>query len=154
MLTSLPVHTPNHTKSVVLAGNPNCGKSTIFNALTGFSQPQPFRKIEMAPLGLRDKLLEMIEAETRRRQPGAVGKTNTGQGSHLLVKLDSLFGSFLLPGLAQHVGSPGGPIVSLFSRRIEDSLPCLARYALILDTRIPPRYGRSQVVGELLRKLL
>ena len=38
MLTSLPVHTPTRTKTVVLAGNPNCGKSTIFNALTGFRQ--------------------------------------------------------------------------------------------------------------------
>ena len=38
MLSSLPVHTPTRTKTVVLAGNPNCGKSTIFNALTGFRQ--------------------------------------------------------------------------------------------------------------------
>ncbi len=38
MPTSLPVHRPVRTKTVVLAGNPNSGKSTVFNALTGFRQ--------------------------------------------------------------------------------------------------------------------
>ena len=37
--------------------------TSFFNAVTGYSQPQRFRQIEMAPLGLREKLLEMIEAE-------------------------------------------------------------------------------------------
>ncbi|MEK7710921.1 MAG: ferrous iron transport protein B [Planctomycetota bacterium] len=38
MPTSLPVHSPARTRTVVLAGNPNSGKSTVFNALTGFRQ--------------------------------------------------------------------------------------------------------------------
>ena len=37
--------------------------TSFFNAVTGYSQPQRFRQLEMAPLGLREKLMEMIEAE-------------------------------------------------------------------------------------------
>ena len=44
--------------------------TAFFNAITGYSQPQQFRKIEMAPIGLRDKLLEMIEAEAERKKHG------------------------------------------------------------------------------------
>ena len=44
--------------------------SAFFNAITGYSQPQQFRKVEMAPIGLRDKLLEMIEAEAERKKHG------------------------------------------------------------------------------------
>ena len=44
--------------------------TAFFNAITGYSQPQQFRKIEMAPIGLRDKLLEMIEAEAQRKKHG------------------------------------------------------------------------------------
>ena len=42
--------------------------TAFFNAVTGYSQPQRFRQIEMAPLGLREKLLEMIEAEIDRKR--------------------------------------------------------------------------------------
>jgi polyphosphate kinase len=42
--------------------------TSFFNALTGYSQPQRFRKIEAAPLGLREKLLEMIELEISQRR--------------------------------------------------------------------------------------
>lgn len=42
--------------------------TSLFNAITGYSQPQRFRQIEMAPLGLREKLMEMIEAEIDRKR--------------------------------------------------------------------------------------
>lgn len=44
--------------------------TAFFNTVTGYSQPQRFRQLEMAPIGLRDKLLEMIEAETDRKRHG------------------------------------------------------------------------------------
>ena len=44
--------------------------SAFFNTVTGYSQPQRFRQLEMAPIGLRDKLLEMIEAEIERKRHG------------------------------------------------------------------------------------
>lgn len=44
--------------------------TAFFNTVTGYSQPQRFRQIEMAPIGLRDKLLEMIEAEIERKRHG------------------------------------------------------------------------------------
>ena len=54
--------------------------TSFFNAVTGYSQPQRFRQIEMAPLGLREKLMEMIEAEIdhkRHKQKAMIiGKLN------------------------------------------------------------------------------
>jgi polyphosphate kinase len=54
--------------------------TSFFNAVTGYSQPQRFSQIEMAPVGLREKLLEMIDAEIehkRHRQKAQIyGKLN------------------------------------------------------------------------------
>ncbi len=44
--------------------------SVFFNVLTGYSQPTKYRKIEAAPLGIRPRLLELIEAEAERRRQG------------------------------------------------------------------------------------
>lgn len=44
--------------------------TSFFNSVTGYSQPQQFRKIAAAPFNLREKLLEMIHVETQRRQQG------------------------------------------------------------------------------------
>jgi polyphosphate kinase len=55
---------------------------SFFNAVTGFSQPQNFRKIEAAPIGLRDKLLTLIASETRRKKQG--------QDAAIMAKLNSL----------------------------------------------------------------
>lgn len=56
--------------------------SSFFNAITGYSQLHNFRKIAAAPLGLRDRLLELINAETERRQQG--------QKAQIVAKFNSL----------------------------------------------------------------
>lgn len=40
----------------------------FFNAITGYSQPQAYKKIAAAPLSLRDRLLELIEGEIDRKR--------------------------------------------------------------------------------------
>ena len=46
----------------------------FFNAITGYSQPQMFRKLDAAPLGLRERLMELIESETERSRQGQKGR--------------------------------------------------------------------------------
>jgi polyphosphate kinase len=65
--------------------------TSFFNAITGYSQPQKFRKIEAAPIGLRDKLLEMIQIETERQRRGHRGR--------ILAKLNSLVDPALIDAL-------------------------------------------------------
>lgn len=43
---------------------------TFFNSITGHSQPQPYHKLEAAPLTLKPRLLEMIEVEIDQAQRG------------------------------------------------------------------------------------
>ena len=68
----------------LMTANEEFGSDAIafFNAITGFSQPQRFRKIDAAPLGLRERLIEMIDAETDRQ--------NHGQKARIIAKLNSL----------------------------------------------------------------
>jgi polyphosphate kinase len=47
--------------------------SAFFNMITGYSQPIPWAKIEVAPFGLRRKLLRMIRRETLRHSPDHPG---------------------------------------------------------------------------------
>ncbi|MFZ2642552.1 MAG: polyphosphate kinase 1 [Verrucomicrobiia bacterium] len=56
--------------------------TAFFNAITGYSQPIQYRKIEAAPHGLRAKLIEMIESETER--------SKQGQKAHIIAKLNAL----------------------------------------------------------------
>ncbi|MFT5121506.1 MAG: polyphosphate kinase [Kiritimatiellia bacterium] len=44
--------------------------SAFFNTITGYSQPHSFRKLEAAPLTLRDKLLDLINGEIERHKQG------------------------------------------------------------------------------------
>lgn len=49
--------------------------TAFFNMITGYSQPIRFRKIESAPIGLKDRLLDLIESEilrSREGQPAAI----------------------------------------------------------------------------------
>ena len=65
--------------------------SSFFNSITGYSQPQEFQKIAAAPIGLRDKLLELIEGETQRKKQN--------QSAKILAKLNSLADPILIEAL-------------------------------------------------------
>ena len=65
--------------------------SRFFYAATGYSQPQEFRKIDAAPLGLREKLVELIDGETQRKRHG--------QKAQIVAKFNSLADTKLIDAL-------------------------------------------------------
>nr|MBP7831165.1 polyphosphate kinase 1 [Kiritimatiellia bacterium] len=56
--------------------------SSFFNTITGYSQPVRYRKLEAAPIGLRDRLLDLIQNEIER--------SKQGQPARIMAKLNSL----------------------------------------------------------------
>jgi polyphosphate kinase len=54
----------------------------FFNTITAYSQPIKYRRIDAAPLGLRARLLALIESEAQRCKQGQTG--------HIMAKLNSL----------------------------------------------------------------
>lgn len=72
----------------------------FFNAITGYSQPQRYQKIEAAPIGLRDRLIELIQAETQRK--------NQDQPAAIEAKLNSLVDPLVIAALyeASQAGVP------------------------------------------------
>lgn len=82
--------------------------SSFFNAVTGYSHPMQFRKIEAAPLTLRGKLLELISGETERKRQG--------QRGHIVAKLNSLVDPEIIERLYE--ASQAGVTVKLNVRGI------------------------------------
>ena len=74
--------------------------TNFFNAVTGYSEPQVFHKLDMAPLTLRDRLLELIEFETDRKRQGQEAAIN--------AKLNSLVDPEIIEALyeASQAGVP------------------------------------------------
>jgi polyphosphate kinase len=56
--------------------------SAFFNTITGYSEPPPFNRLVMAPIGMREKLLLLIRRET--------DWARTGHSSEILGKMNSL----------------------------------------------------------------
>ncbi|MFW6114643.1 MAG: polyphosphate kinase 1 [bacterium] len=65
--------------------------TNFFNAITGYSQPQPFHKIQAAPIGLREHVLDLIESETQHARKG--------RHAHIMAQLNSLVDSKVINGL-------------------------------------------------------
>lgn len=82
-----------YTDISLLTCDPDLGADAaeFFNAITGYSRPQEFRKIEMAPTGMRKKFLEMIAVETANAKRGIKafirGKTNSLTDPEIIEKL-------------------------------------------------------------------
>ena len=56
--------------------------SDLFNFLTGYSYQTEYRQLLIAPINLRERMLEMIERETEHKL--------SGKDSHIIVKINSL----------------------------------------------------------------
>lgn len=63
--------------------------SAFFNTITGYSEPQPFNRLIMAPSGMREKLLLLIRREA--------DWARAGHGGEILAKMNSLVD----PGIIQ-----------------------------------------------------
>ena len=63
----------------------------FFNTITAYSQSIKYRKIEVAPLGLRAQLLSLIESEAQR--------CKQGQQGHIMAKLNSLVDAEIIQAL-------------------------------------------------------
>ena len=53
-----------------LIGPNGAGKTTFFNLLTGFSRQRVYRKLTVAPSGMRERVLQLIERETAHAKAG------------------------------------------------------------------------------------
>ena len=80
----------------------------FFNTITAYSQPIKYRRIEVAPLGLRAQLLALIESETQR--------SKQGQRGHIMAKLNSLVDADVIQAL--YTASQQGVKVQLNVRGI------------------------------------
>jgi polyphosphate kinase len=65
--------------------------SAFFSALTGYSDPPRMKKLVMAPTGLRDKVLRLINRERRRAE--------AGQPAEIVAKMNSLIDDEIIEAL-------------------------------------------------------
>jgi polyphosphate kinase len=107
-----------YSDASLLTANEELGADAVafFNAITGYSQPQRYRKIEAAPTGLRPRILELIEAETHRRQQG--------QQAFIDAKINSLVDPEIINAL--YAASQAGVTVRLNIRGVCCLRPGLA----------------------------
>lgn len=82
--------------------------SQFFNTITGVAQPAPYRRMEAAPLGLRARLMELIENEIER--------SRQGQDGYILCKINSLSDPDVIAAL--YKASQAGVRVDLLVRGI------------------------------------
>lgn len=79
----------------LMTADPDLGEDAVsfFNAITGYSQPQRYRKLEAAPLTLRDTLLDLIQVEIEQARDGLPAR--------ILAKINALVDPVLIDALYQ-----------------------------------------------------
>ncbi len=82
--------------------------SAIFSALTGYSDPPRLKKLTMAPTGLRERFLRLINRERRRAE--------AGQPAEIMAKMNSLIDDEVIEAL--YAASREGVLIRLNVRGI------------------------------------
>jgi polyphosphate kinase len=99
-----------YTDFGLLSADPALGAdlTDLFNVLTGFASPIGYRKLIVAPRGMRDRFVEMIRREARHAREGRAG--------HIIAKMNALVDSVIIRELYE--ASQAGVKVDLIVRGI------------------------------------
>ena len=91
-----------YTDLGLFTADPDFGEdaSALFNLLTGYAEGYQWRKLLVAPLGLREQLVELIEGERRNAQEGKLAR--------IIVKMNALVEPTVIDALygASQAGVP------------------------------------------------
>jgi polyphosphate kinase len=79
-----PTTARTYTDLGLFTANPDFGEdiSELFNLLTGYSQARRWRKLMIAPLGMREQIVERIDREARNAE--------LGRPARIIVKMNAL----------------------------------------------------------------
>jgi polyphosphate kinase len=82
--------------------------SALFNLLTGYAEPPTWKKLAVAPFGLQDRVIELIERERERARKG--------EPARIMAKMNSLVDPSVIRALYQ--ASQAGVQIDLLVRGI------------------------------------
>jgi polyphosphate kinase len=99
-----------YTDLGLLTADPDIGHDAteLFNYLTGYARPASFRKLLVAPVNLRERLLELVERE--------IAHQRAGRGGHLVFKVNALVDEAMIQALVR--AAQAGVRVDLLVRGI------------------------------------
>jgi polyphosphate kinase len=107
-----------YTDFGLLSADPALGAdlTDLFNVLTGFAQPAGYRKLIVAPRGMRERFIDMIRREIRHKE--------AGRPARIFAKMNALVDPELIAALYQ--ASRAGVPIDLIIRGICCLRPGLA----------------------------
>jgi polyphosphate kinase len=99
-----------YTDMGLLTCNPEIGADAtdLFNYLTGYSRQRNYRKLLVAPVNLRSRMMELIERETEHHR--------AGRPSRIIAKINSLTDTKIIRALYE--ASQSGVVIDLIVRGI------------------------------------
>ncbi len=99
-----------YTDFGLLSDDPQLGAdlTDLFNVLTGFASPSGYRKLVVAPRGMRERFLEMIKREVAHRR--------AGRPARILAKMNALVDPDIIAALYE--ASRAGVAIDLIVRGI------------------------------------
>lgn len=105
-----PITARVYTDLGLFSANPDFGEdvSELFNLLTGYSHRQEWKKLIVAPVDLRERVIELIDRERRQAERGRRGR--------IVVKMNALVESSVIDALFR--ASQAGVSIDLIVRGI------------------------------------
>jgi len=99
-----------YTDLGLFTANPDMGEdaSALFNLLTGYAEGYRWRKLVVAPVGMREQIIGLIEREERNAREG--------RAARIIVKMNALVEPSVIDAL--HRASQGGVAIELVVRGI------------------------------------